>query len=223
MIDWDAIEGELRARHAAGETGRAIAAHFKVSENTMRWHLRKLGLSRRRGKPSAPSFAPPPGGHVCPKRATVAAVLEAFGVAGEDVFGRRRTGQIVLVRHVAYTVLRRRFPTMSMPRIAALTGRTDHSTILYGIRKVEALEARDPELRATIAALVAGEVAVARPMVLSPPPRHREAIEAEVITLDARRAVKAKNALATDDADALRRKAGSDELSRAIAAAGGWR
>jgi len=47
-------------------------------------------------------------------------------------------------------------------------------------------------------------------------------IEDEVDHLSAKRRVKAKNALAVDDIDAVARAACSFSLSNAIASAGGW-
>lgn len=66
------------------------------------------------------------------------------------------------------------------------------------------------------------EVALLAAGVSSSSNNYRELVAAGVGLLNRDRKVKPANKLSEDDADALRRKRGSDTLSQAIAAAGGW-
>jgi hypothetical protein len=185
---------------------------------------------------------------ICPKRLVRRQCAEAFGVDEHRMVGGNRARDVITPRHATCYVLRARFPALSLPRIGALMGGRDHSTILHGLRRVEALMARDPELRAKVDALISGQAAAQhdahvrawRDQVLDEAIAARRKIEraaqvrnytsgflddvaegVRVISLS--RNVSEKNALSPDDRDAVRRKVGSDALSRAVAKAGGWR
>lgn len=95
---------------------------------------------------------------ICPKRRVRRLCAEAFGVEEHRLVGARRVREIAVPRQATYYVLRRRFPAMSYPQIGRFMGGRDHSTILHGIRRIEALMARDPELRATIDGLLTGRI-----------------------------------------------------------------
>ncbi len=80
------------------------------------------------------------------------AVAEHYKVSVKDILAHRRTSDIVLPRHVAM-YLTKKLTHRSLPEIGRLFGRRDHTTVLFAIRKIEALFETDSELYRTIAQL----------------------------------------------------------------------
>lgn len=82
------------------------------------------------------------------------AVGPVFGVNCDAILDptlhRRQRGRDTQAAHVVQWVLRAHLD-LSYTRIAALTGRTDHTTIMYAIRKVT----NDPELNRVAKAILA--------------------------------------------------------------------
>ena len=66
------------------------------------------------------------------------AVAEFFKVRVEDMLAHRRTVDIVIPRHVAM-YLTKKLTHRSLPEIGRLFGRRDHTTVLYAIRRIEAM------------------------------------------------------------------------------------
>ncbi len=95
---------------------------------------------------------------ICLKRRARRMCAQAFGVEEHRLVGASRVREIVVPRHATYYVLRRRFPMMSLPSIGRFMGGRDHSTILHGIRAIEARMERDPALRVLVNALVNGRL-----------------------------------------------------------------
>jgi len=83
-------------------------------------------------------------------KTTMAAVVDAvcknYRVSRQDVIGSRRTVDLVRPRQVAMYLIRKLTPR-TMPEIAKHLGNRDHTTILYGYRKIERLIASDIALR----------------------------------------------------------------------------
>lgn len=80
------------------------------------------------------------------------AVAEHFGVSRADLMADRRTVNHVRPRQIAYYLARELTP-LSMPAIGLRFGGRDHTTVLHGFRKVEALALRDIEVAHDIATL----------------------------------------------------------------------
>lgn len=76
----------------------------------------------------------------------IQAAAEQFGVTELAILSDRRYAAVALPRQVAYW-LARETTTASFPRIAKALRRGDHTTIVYGIRRIEAKREADAEFR----------------------------------------------------------------------------
>lgn len=179
----------------------------------------------------------------CLKQQLLDQVCAVMRVDQGDVRGTSRVAQLVRARYLFAFVARARWPEMSYPRIGRMLGGRDHSTVLSGLRMFDRLMEREPALRLIAEQLIAQSPAVdhaahvsdwlayrqanARAVALASSPERlavaQGRIEDAVSFIQQGRRVRAHNALANDDYDALRRKVGADALGAAIAAAGGWR
>lgn len=65
----------------------------------------------------------------------VRAVAEYFKLTQEELFGKSRSQAIVIARQIAMYLCREK-TTMSLPKIGALFGGRDHTTVMYAIKKV---------------------------------------------------------------------------------------
>ncbi len=74
-----------------------------------------------------------------------------FGVTCSDLQMTRKTGDLVLPRHVAMYLAKQLTPK-SLPAIGRCFGR-DHSTVLHAVRKIDALLPHDAELAAHVACI----------------------------------------------------------------------
>ena len=143
----------------------------------------------------------------------------------------------MLPRKVAYLVLRERFG-ITWDAVGITMGGRDHSTILDGVKSIRAVMARDAELAAKVRELIAvgQRVAFDAHVIAWAIEQNAKRVakldaERKIVPVDSLEAarqrrnarVKAKNAMPEDDCDGLARMAGSQGLSAAIAAAGGWR
>jgi chromosomal replication initiator protein len=90
----------------------------------------------------------------CPP--SIARVMDAvaadFGVSRMDLVGFRRASSVNLPRQAAM-LLARRLTNHSLPAIGRAIGRRDHTTVLHGIRRMEAAEQHNPALAARLAAI----------------------------------------------------------------------
>ena len=82
----------------------------------------------------------------------VDAVAADFGLPSAVMLSARCDRAVSLPRQAAMA-LARRLTGHSLPMIGRAIGRRDHTTILYGIRRIEAAEAKDPALAARLAAI----------------------------------------------------------------------
>lgn len=88
-----------------------------------------------------------------PTLAVIAAVVaSSYGVALDDLYGQRRTKHLIRARQAFYFVARNLTPR-SLPQIGEHCGR-DHTTVLHGVRAVEARMAADPAERDRMKALM---------------------------------------------------------------------
>lgn len=85
----------------------------------------------------------------------VSEVAAFYGVTVHDIHSKRRTANIVLPRQIA-AYLSKILTPHSLPSIGNHIGRRDHTTILYAVRKIEALIESDEILRDTIEILKVG-------------------------------------------------------------------
>ncbi|MEZ4640817.1 MAG: helix-turn-helix domain-containing protein [Caldilineaceae bacterium] len=76
----------------------------------------------------------------------VALVADYFRLTVDDLTGRTRTKEVAYARQVAMYLLREE-NGLSLPAIGGLLGGRDHSTVRYGVEKVETDLAEDDELR----------------------------------------------------------------------------
>jgi chromosomal replication initiator protein len=97
-------------------------------------------------------------GGVTQRRATTSAedvvsiVARHYGVQEKDIKGRKRTRDIVLPRQVAMYLLREE-TDVSLEEIGRAVGGRDHTTVMHGIKKIEAMLDEDVQLRAALMAI----------------------------------------------------------------------
>jgi chromosomal replication initiator protein len=70
-----------------------------------------------------------------PSEKMLEAVAEAEGVSVQDILGQNRSAKIAIPRQLAMYLLRT-YNEISLPQIGELLGGRDHTTIMYGIKKV---------------------------------------------------------------------------------------
>jgi chromosomal replication initiator protein len=91
-----------------------------------------------------------------PKTTTVEQVIQAvstfYHVQAKELTGRGRRKEIVRPRHVAM-YLARHETEASLPEIGTALGGRDHTTVMYGVQKIEGLIEQDSTLRREIAAI----------------------------------------------------------------------
>jgi chromosomal replication initiator protein len=80
------------------------------------------------------------------------AVSRHFQVSEKDLLGRQRTREIVFPRQVAMYLLREE-TDISLEEIGRAMGGRDHTTVLHGIKKIEAALDDDVQLRASLMAI----------------------------------------------------------------------
>jgi chromosomal replication initiator protein len=80
------------------------------------------------------------------------AVSRHYNVAEKDLKGRQRTRDIAFARQVAMYLLREE-TDISLEEIGRAIGGRDHTTVLHGIKKIEAALDADMQLRASLMAI----------------------------------------------------------------------
>lgn len=71
-----------------------------------------------------------------------------------DLYSQRRTRAYARPRQVAMYAIRKLCPHMSHPAIGRLLGGRDHTTILYGVRLIEAMRHTDDEVAGLLDAVL---------------------------------------------------------------------
>jgi chromosomal replication initiator protein len=79
----------------------------------------------------------------------VRAAIAHFGLKMTDLKGKKRTKKIALARQICM-YLAREFTELTLQEIGAYFGGRDHTTILYGISKIQTNSAQDQSLSETI-------------------------------------------------------------------------
>ncbi|MCY3653843.1 MAG: chromosomal replication initiator protein DnaA, partial [Cyanobacteria bacterium MAG IRC1_bin_28] len=81
---------------------------------------------------------------VSPKR-VIESVAQVFAVAAADLRGSSRNRIVSQARQMAMYLLRQH-TSLSLGKIGQCFGRKDHTTVLYGIRRISKALSKDPEL-----------------------------------------------------------------------------
>lgn len=95
-----------------------------------------------RGEPQDPK-------HFISIKAIQKAVCGFYGISDTDIKSARRTAKMVRPRQIAF-YLCKTLTTRTLPEIGRLFGGRDHTTVLHGVRKIEALVQFNPELEEQI-------------------------------------------------------------------------
>lgn len=90
---------------------------------------------------------------LCSAKFVQQTVAAHFGVNVTDLLSRRRDPKSVLPRHIAIYVLKN-VSTLSLPDMGRRMGGRDHTTIYHALNKIEAMIARDPEIKKTVETLI---------------------------------------------------------------------
>lgn len=70
--------------------------------------------------------------------ATVLSTAYEYGFTFEQLASKSRRGEVALARHVAMFRVHKRH-NLSLPQIGKLFGGRDHTTVLHGVRRIEAM------------------------------------------------------------------------------------
>jgi chromosomal replication initiator protein len=85
-------------------------------------------------------------------RSIIKETARHYGIDVIDLISERRTGNIIIPRHVAM-FLSKTMTTKSYPEIARNFGGRDHSTVLSAVRKIASMKAIDDKLSAEVTAI----------------------------------------------------------------------
>lgn len=176
---WDDQEvGTLRRLMKAGVHKKEIAAKLQRSVASVEFKGWSLGLEfARLAKPSPTKANGPPKRdwlnisipqqppRKAPWRLVATVVSRATDVSLEEMTCSRRIADIVRARQLACLLIHRH-TLLSLSEIGARLGNRDHTTVLYSIRKLEALSKTDIALANMIASLTAEINAAAPPASL---------------------------------------------------------
>ena len=77
------------------------------------------------------------------------AVCEHFGLTAKEITGTSRVSRLTRPRHIAMYIMRED-TNQSLPAIGANLGGRDHTTVLYGVRKISNELADDPALQLAV-------------------------------------------------------------------------
>ena len=146
-------KAERARRTVPGEILEAIARQIQSNIRELEGALtRVLAFSDLIGQPLSMNLVNSALADLLPNRGTVeprqiaSIVASAFGVSTEELFGRKRSRQVALPRHVAMYLLRNE-DNISFPQIGELFGGRDHTTVMHACDKVDDLIERDDRLR----------------------------------------------------------------------------
>jgi chromosomal replication initiation ATPase DnaA len=92
--------------------------------------------------------------------AIVAAVAADQNVPAEAIRGRRRTREVLQARHLATALAYEFLPALTVPEIAQLMGKTQHSTVANSLRVCR--KPKEAEMYARLRAVLAGYIGLPR-------------------------------------------------------------
>lgn len=81
-------------------------------------------------------------------------VADYYEISVEDLISRRQSAYLAKPRQIAYWLCRE-LTNASFPAIASQFGGRDHTTVMYGCRKIDARMATDREFAAEVGFLMA--------------------------------------------------------------------
>ena len=142
----DAILGLIAAR---------VQSNIRELEGALN---RVVALSRLTGQPLTAEVAETALGELMPRRSRLSeeqildTVADHFGVERAAFEGRSRSRSIARPRQVAMYLLREETGA-SLPRIGAMLGGRDHTTVLYGCERIADLIEEDAEMRREVVGL----------------------------------------------------------------------
>jgi hypothetical protein len=138
------VAARIAAMRAAGMSPRAVRRALGLSER----EAVACGLADPVLTPAVrPRGTPPPGGRRGPSLMAVAdAVTRLCGVPRAQLFGVAQDRRTARVRHLLMYLLRELCAGASFPTIGFFMNR-DHSTVIYGVRRVARDLPRDAELQ----------------------------------------------------------------------------
>lgn len=79
-------------------------------------------------------------------------VVDATGITAGELLGQCRVARIARPRQILFWLLRRH-AGLSLPAIGRRIGDRDHTTVLHGCRRVEAMMAADPAFKGLVSSL----------------------------------------------------------------------
>jgi chromosomal replication initiator protein len=121
---------------------RRMMQHYAATRGRLRGHARE---PERPCAPALPDLRPADGLPAITCKDVIAHVCAFYDVTWTDLVSPRRTPNIVRPRHVAMH-LARRLTVGSLPVIGAVMGKRDHTTVLYGAKRIEEAMGRDRAL-----------------------------------------------------------------------------
>lgn len=87
-------------------------------------------------------------------RQVVDFIAERHGLTFQQMIGKQRVTSVARPRQIAMYVMREVCPHLSLPTIGRILGGRDHTTILHGVQRIEALiHTQEDVLREVLAAL----------------------------------------------------------------------
>jgi hypothetical protein len=183
---WDLGEvGALRRMVEAGEHKKSVAAALQRSVTSVECKAWSLGLSFICAAPPEPP--PKPEGRDWLRLSVpfeearkvkaalvIAVVAEVTDVRAHEIMGQSRVAPVTRARQIACLLLRRH-TTLSLGQIAIQLGNRDHTSVLHGIRNMEAKCAEDVALANMIASITSEINARAPEPISDVPPLSLEA------------------------------------------------
>jgi hypothetical protein len=147
-INWDSVEPRILRLRSQGLSYIDIGKLLDLNPHTIRKRYPRMVRVERpdpvgRWRPSS---------ELIRMRQTIAA---AFGIDDAEITSRCRVQHIARARQAACYILRAARPQLSFPCIAVTMGLGDHSTVIHAVRVTGERMARDGELAAQIAGLLA--------------------------------------------------------------------
>lgn len=78
------------------------------------------------------------------------AAANEFGFTVLDLKSKRKPKDLALARHVAWYVVRKNRPDLSLPIIARKTNYADHTSVLHGVKRIEGLIEYRPDVKEAV-------------------------------------------------------------------------
>jgi len=134
---------------------RRVQSNIRELEGAL---IRVLALSDLSGVPIGLELVESALADMLPKNRRIApatiieAVATQFDIGRDKLLGRERTRDVVLPRQIAMYLIREE-TNASLPEIGNALGGRDHTTIMYGIDKINELMEKDDNLRRQIMAI----------------------------------------------------------------------